>query len=359
MDTLESDVLLARDGDEAAFLRLVEVSGNTVCSIALAIARNVQASEDIAQEVFLAAWTNLRKLRNPASFSPWLRQVTRNQAHLWRREHARELGDESILAAEIDARPLPVDSVLADEERRVLAEVLDQLPDESREVLILYYREESSTRQVALLLGISEEAVRQRVSRSRAVVREQMLQRFGRAVARTAPGGAFVSAVAGALTMVAPTASAAAIASAATKSAFIGATAIAKATLFGVALGWTGVLMGMRHLEPVFDEREARELRRFRNLVLVVITIGCTIVAANISSKMVIVPTMLSLYAAIGYLYGVRLPRILERRMEWEMSVNPEMAKQSRRQWMWATIGRAASAAVSGAMLVAMILRMR
>ena len=85
MQSLESDVLLASNGDEAAFRRLVDESANTVCSIALAIVRNVQASEDVAQEVFLAAWSNLKKLRNPASFLPWLRQVTRNQAHLWRR----------------------------------------------------------------------------------------------------------------------------------------------------------------------------------------------------------------------------------------------------------------------------------
>jgi DNA-directed RNA polymerase specialized sigma24 family protein len=81
--TLESDVLLAGKGDEAAFRRLVDSSANTVCSIALAIVRNVEASEDIAQEAFLTAWSNLRSLRNPSSFLPWLRQVTRNQAHLW------------------------------------------------------------------------------------------------------------------------------------------------------------------------------------------------------------------------------------------------------------------------------------
>lgn len=55
--TLESDVLRAGNGDEAAFARLVERTANTVCSIALAIVRNVEASEDIAQEAFLAAWS--------------------------------------------------------------------------------------------------------------------------------------------------------------------------------------------------------------------------------------------------------------------------------------------------------------
>jgi RNA polymerase sigma factor (sigma-70 family) len=348
--TLESDVLLARDGDEAAFRRLVEVSGNTVCSIALAIVRNVQASEDIAQEAFLAAWANMKKLRNPASFLPWLRQVTRNQAHLWRRAHERELADEDAVAAVIDARPSPADAVLAAEEQRVLTEVLDELPDDAREVLILYYREERSSKHVAALLGISEDAVRQRVSRGRGLLREQMLERFGRTVARTAPGGAFAAAVAGALTMTAPTASAAAaFASGATSAA------IAKASLLGGALGWFGVLMGMRELEPVFDEREGRELRRFRNVVLAVVSAGCVIITLSAKTAMGLLVSVQSVYLAIGLLYGIWLPKILDRRMEWEKSIDPEMAKQNRRQWMWATISRAAAAAIGGAVIMAMI----
>ena len=356
MSTLESDVLLAREGDEAAFSRLVDESANTVCSIALAIVRNVQASEDVAQEVFLAAWANLQKLRNPASFLPWLRQVTRNQAHLWRREHAREFTDEAALASALDARPSATDHLLADEERRVLGEALDVLPDDAREVLILYYREDSSARQVSLLLGISEAAVRQRLSRARAMLREEMLSRFAATVARTAPGAAFGSMIAGALALSAPAASAAVIGSSAA-----GATAatITKATLFATALGWVGVILGMQYLDPVFDEEEGRALHRFRNTVLAVITLGGIAVALSFGSAMLLLITTQTLYLILGYLYLVRLPRILERRMAWEKSVNPELAKQTRRQWMWATIGRAAGAAIGGAVLMAMAVTFR
>src|SRR4051794_26360974 len=78
---LEPHVLAAAEGDREAFARLVDATGSLVCSIAVAILRDVEMSRDVAQDVFLAAWQNLRKLRNPASFLPWLRQMTRNQAH--------------------------------------------------------------------------------------------------------------------------------------------------------------------------------------------------------------------------------------------------------------------------------------
>lgn len=358
MTAIESDVLLAREGDEAAFSRLVSMSASTVCSIALAIVRNVAASEDVAQETFVAVWKGLRSLRNPASFLPWLRQVTRNQAHLWLREHGREIAGDDALAAAADSRLSPADAVLADEQQRLLGEVLDQLPDEAREVLVLYYREGSSTRQVSVLLGISEEAVRQRLSRSRTLVREEMLHRFGRTLAATAPGAAFASAVAGALTLAAPAASAAVAATSTGTSTALGASAaVAKATLIGSALGWFAVMMGMNHLEPVFDEREAHELRRFRNLLLVVVTAGSFLVALSVSSKWWTLAAVLTIYAIIIYLHAVKLPRILERRMEWERTVNPEMAKMHRRQWMWATISRAATAAASGIVLMSILFR--
>ena len=357
---IETDVLLARDGDEAAFRRIVERSASTVCSIALAITKNIQASEDIAQEAFIATWTKLRELRNPASFMPWLRQVTRNQAHMWRRDNHREIGDDIAIAAAVDMRPDADVTLIADEEQRVLHEALEQLPDEAREVLVLYYREEQSTKQVAALLDLTEDAVRQRLARSRSLLRQEVLDRFGRTVRRSAPGAAFVAAVAGAMTFGAPCASAAVIATAGTKAATSGvaSAALLHSIALGGLFGWFGVFMGMKELEPFHDEQEARELRKFRDIVLAIITIGCAAIAfASTQSWLASVLAIQGVYVAIFYLYLAKLPRILERRMEWEKSLMPEAAQQTRRQWMWATLGRALGASIGGTVIMAILLR--
>src|SRR6202035_5039776 len=74
-------VRAAAQGDAEAYGELVSETSSLVSSIALAIVRDLETSRDVAQDVFLVVWRDLKTLRNPASFLPWLRQTTRNRAN--------------------------------------------------------------------------------------------------------------------------------------------------------------------------------------------------------------------------------------------------------------------------------------
>ena len=92
---LQAELPAAARGSQDAYGRIVHACQNTVTAIALAITRDVQASEDIAQEAFLKAWQQLDRLKNSASFLPWLRQITRNLARDWlRAQHGRPMSGE-------------------------------------------------------------------------------------------------------------------------------------------------------------------------------------------------------------------------------------------------------------------------
>ena len=52
----EQDVLLAMKGDNNAFTRLIQASRNTISSIALAIVKDLDASEEVAQQVYIQCW---------------------------------------------------------------------------------------------------------------------------------------------------------------------------------------------------------------------------------------------------------------------------------------------------------------
>ncbi|MEO1088436.1 MAG: sigma factor, partial [Acidobacteriota bacterium] len=123
---LEKSVIAAVAGDAGAFADLVAASQSAVTSIALAICRDVAASEEVAQEVYLLAWRRLGDLRNPASFLPWIRQVTRYTAKTRMRDartERRRLGStpsprdlDALLADAADPRP-GADAELLDRER--------------------------------------------------------------------------------------------------------------------------------------------------------------------------------------------------------------------------------------------------
>ena len=221
MTTLALDLMLqaelpaATRGSQEAYGRIVHACQNTVTAIALAITRDVQASEDIAQEAFLKAWQQLDRLKNSASFLPWLRQITRNLARDWlRAQHGRPMSGEVAeiaIGMAADPDPTPAERLLQTEEEIVATDIISSLPEDSREALLLFYHEGQSSQQVADLLGLSDAAVRKRLSRARALVREELLQRFGEFARSTAPTAAFTMIVLGGLVGAMPAASAATV----------------------------------------------------------------------------------------------------------------------------------------------------
>ena len=79
--SLAVHVPAAARGDRDAFASLVDGTRSVVSAIALAIVRDAELARDVAQEVFLSAWRDLGNLRDPVSFLPWLRQLTRHRAY--------------------------------------------------------------------------------------------------------------------------------------------------------------------------------------------------------------------------------------------------------------------------------------
>ncbi|HYG08306.1 MAG TPA: RNA polymerase sigma factor [Stenotrophomonas sp.] len=205
---LQRELPTAAAGCQQAYGRIVGACQNTVTAIALAITRDVAASEDIAQEAFLRAWQQLSRLHNHASFLPWLRQITRNLARDWLRaqRHRPLSGEAAEVAIGMAADPglSPADQLQRVQEEIAAEELISALPEESRETLLLYYREGQSSQQVARLLGLSDAAVRKRLSRARACVRAQLLTRFGEFARSSAPGAAFAAAVVSAAMIAAP-----------------------------------------------------------------------------------------------------------------------------------------------------------
>lgn len=242
-DRIHLELPAARSGDQAAYGRIVRLSQNATTAIALAITRDVQASQDIAQEAYLKAWQQLGRLQNTTSFLPWLRQITRNLArdYLRARRDRFVAGETAELAIAQAADPdgCPMQRIVDDETGRIAADLISELPDESREVLLLYYREGGNSKQVAALLGLSDAAVRKRLSRARRSLREDLVARFREFATSSAPGTAFTLVVTAGLMGFAKPATASTAAGVAAGAAFgtgvAGKAAIGSASALGAA----------------------------------------------------------------------------------------------------------------------------
>jgi RNA polymerase sigma-70 factor (ECF subfamily) len=183
----------ARSGDREAFAPLVEAHLPQVWSVVFRILRHQEDTEDVVQEVFLAAYQALPSFRGEARLSTWLHRiaVTRALNHLDRSEEkirrasqALEEGPPggagrttapSVAAAVWQSRdPSPLKSLEAGEIRRRLAECLGKLPAAWRAVLALRDVDRISYEEIAQVSRIALGTVRSRLARARLALRDCM-----------------------------------------------------------------------------------------------------------------------------------------------------------------------------------------
>jgi len=243
MQTANNDAELVAasiSGDRQAFGHIVERYQNLICSVAYSATGSLTQSQDLAQETFLAAWTQLRSLREPMKLRAWLCGIARNLVNNSVRRSQREPTSvaqplENVADA-ASREPMPVEAVISREEEAILWRSLEQIPELYREPLVLFYREHQSIERVAEALELSEDATKQRLSRGRKLLQEQVTAFVEGALRRSAPGRAFTLGVIAALPVLVTSATAATIGATAAKG-----TAAAKSA---AGLGLLGAVLG-------------------------------------------------------------------------------------------------------------------
>ena len=123
-------------------------------------------SDDVAQEVWLAVFRALPRLREPARFAPWLFTIARRAVTDRLRAHYAQ-------PAPPEAEPDddPADLLL---DRITLTEALNTVPPREREVLILFHLQDLSLEDCAEICGVPAGTVKSRLSRARKLLRAQL-----------------------------------------------------------------------------------------------------------------------------------------------------------------------------------------
>ena len=174
----------ALTGCSHSFRQLVEQNHRR---IRLYLGRYVHCSEevdDIAQEVFCVAFSQLSHFRGKAKFSTWLIGIARNKAlEFLRAETKRRASQKQFLEAEIASQRVTRLEQKHDScglvERRIQAMqlCLDLLPDQSRELINRYYFDHESASKIADASTVSAGSIRMKLLRIRQILQKCILTR--------------------------------------------------------------------------------------------------------------------------------------------------------------------------------------
>jgi RNA polymerase sigma-70 factor (ECF subfamily) len=149
----------AQQGDRDAFEEVFKASVAMVFRYAGAIVQDPARTEDVVAQVFLDAWRDLPRLRDPGRFNAWILRIAHNRSlDELRRPQPVPIENAAELTTPDSTEPEAEAVRSADRER--LRQALLLLPDDQRQVITLRLLQGLRHDEVGRQMGRSEEASR-------------------------------------------------------------------------------------------------------------------------------------------------------------------------------------------------------
>ncbi len=179
---LEEIVREAQQGSLESFHRLYQSYSRAIYNFIWRLVGESADAEDLTQETFLKAHSELKKLRDPAQFKYWLYRIARNEVYQKLRKSQRatvvSIDDEEVSYydfLEDDSSGLdPESQVLALELNLVIRQALDAMSPKYRDVFVLAVFQKESYENISKIVGRSLLSVKTDIYRARLAVKEQL-----------------------------------------------------------------------------------------------------------------------------------------------------------------------------------------
>lgn len=157
-----SIVLLAMNGDDAAYGELVRRRQGAIRNLLRRLTRDPFLADDIAQQTFVQGWQSIRDLKSPAAAGGWLRKLAVN---FWlQNARSRKL--------EVPLHDLRAESPAAAMTQQLdLDAALAQLPRDVRLCIVLAYSEGMSHGEISQTTSMALGTVKSHIARGSARLR--------------------------------------------------------------------------------------------------------------------------------------------------------------------------------------------
>lgn len=152
----------AQRGDEEAFIKIIDGYMPQMYKIARTRLKGEESIGDAIQETILAAFTNIKQLKEPRYFKTWIIKILINKCN-------DIISDNKVLY--VDDYSLLENTNLTysedSEEKLDFENVLNKLPYEYRLVVVMYYVNRFTTKEISEALNEKEGTIKSRLSRAR------------------------------------------------------------------------------------------------------------------------------------------------------------------------------------------------
>ncbi len=167
----------ARQGDKAAFGRLIEAYQRPVYNLAYRMLNNSGEAEEAAQEAFIRAYTRLDSYNPAHKFSTWMLSITSNYCiDLIRKRRALLLSIDEPLPAhpalQSEKSQGPESQMVTNEQQEMVQALLQELPEDYRQAVVLRYWYEMSYDEIAEVMNTTVSAIKSRLFRARRLLAE-------------------------------------------------------------------------------------------------------------------------------------------------------------------------------------------
>ncbi len=167
----------AKKGNQTAFEKLVIKYQKRLYYSVRKMVMDHHDTNDIVQDTFVKAYSNLARFDEQYPFYPWLHRIAVNTTLNFRNKTTRARAssidsDENQIDQIFEDNDNPLAEIMTDELKKQIEKALQKLPFDQRMVFMLRTAEELSYHQISEQLAISTGTVMSRLSRARARLRE-------------------------------------------------------------------------------------------------------------------------------------------------------------------------------------------
>lgn len=186
MDIKEEEKIVKqlKSGDFSNYDKIVESYKNRVFGMAYKFTNDYNETQDLAQEVFLKIYRQIKNFREESKLSTWIYRISINTCLDWKKKKNRlksinfsNMVNEENKDQNIDIKDesmLPDEIIIKGEDQKQVHKLIYELSNKYKTVLIMYHFNEMSYKDIATALNIPQRTVETRLYRARRTLKDKI-----------------------------------------------------------------------------------------------------------------------------------------------------------------------------------------